>query len=58
MVINISTLTIEDTVDVIASVLQKPRFQLTPESKKLIADMAISAKKQADVMKSIGSTLG
>ena len=58
MVINISTLTIEDTVEIIAAVLQKPRFQLTPDSKKMIADLAISAKKQADVMKSIGSTLG
>lgn len=57
MVINISTLTIEDTVEVISSILQKPRFQSTPESKKMVTDMALSAKKQAGVMKSIGSTL-
>lgn len=57
MVINISTLTIDDTVDVIAYILQKPTFQSTFESRKLVADMAMSAKQQADIMKAMGTTL-
>jgi cytidylate kinase len=57
MVINISTLTIDDTVDVIAYILQKPTFQSTFESRKLVADMAMAAKQQADIMKAMGTTL-
>ena len=57
MVINISTLTLEDAVDIIYGVLQKPTFESTSESRKLVADMAFAAKKQADLIKSMGSTL-
>ncbi len=57
MVINISTLTLEDAVDIIYGVLQKPTFQSTFESRKLVADMAFAAKKQADTIKAMGSTL-
>ena len=57
MVINISTLTLEDAVDIIYGVLQKPTFESTSESRKLVADMAYAAKKQAALIKSMGSTL-
>jgi cytidylate kinase len=54
MVINISSLTLEDAVDIIYGVLQKPTFQSTPESRKMVADMALVAKKRADIIKSRG----
>lgn len=57
MVINISTLTLEDAVDIIYGVLQKPTFRTTPESQKLVDDLAHSAKNQTDLLKSLGSTL-
>lgn len=57
MVINISTLTLEDAVDIIYGVIQKSSFQSTPESRKLVADRALSAKKQADLLKALSSTL-
>lgn len=57
MVINISSITIDDAVDIIYCVLQKPKFKSTFESRKLVAEMAALAKKKADTMKSIGSTL-
>jgi len=57
MVLNISTLTLDDAVDVIYWILQKPTFQSTLESRTLVADKAIQAKKQADLIKSMSSTL-
>lgn len=57
MVLNISTLTLDDAVDVIYSILQKPTFQSTLESRTLVADKALQAKKQADLIKSMSSTL-
>ncbi len=56
MVINISTLTLEDAVDIIYGVLQKPTFQSTLESRKLVSDRALAAKKQATIHKSKGLT--
>jgi len=57
LVINISTLNIEDAVDIIYSILQKPTFQSTLKSRKLVADKAATAKNQADTIKSMNSTL-
>lgn len=57
VVINICTLSLEDAVDIIYGVLQKPTFQTTPESQKLIDNLAISAKTQSELMQSLGSTL-
>lgn len=56
IVINISTLTLEDAVDIIYGVLQKPTFQSTFESRKLVSDLAVAAKKQATITKSRGLT--
>jgi cytidylate kinase len=57
MVINISTLTLEDAVDIIYGVLQKPTFQTTAASQKMVDDLALSAKQQIELLKSLGSTL-
>ncbi|RPH42993.1 MAG: cytidylate kinase-like family protein [Desulfobulbaceae bacterium] len=57
MVINISTLTLDDAVDIISGVLQKPTFQTTPQSQKQIDDLARSAKHQIEMLKSLGSTI-
>ena len=57
MVINISTLTLEDAVDIIYGVLQKPTYQTTAASQKMIDDLALSAKQQIELLKSLGSTL-
>jgi len=54
MVINISTLTLDDAVDIIYGVLQKSTFQSTLESRKLVADKALAAKQQALTIKSKG----
>lgn len=57
MVINISTLTLEDAVDMIYGILQKPTFRTTPESQRLVDDLASAAKQQIELLKSLGSTL-
>ncbi len=57
MVINFSTLTLEDAVDIIYGVLQKPTFQTTAASQKLIDDLALSGKQQIELLKSWGSAL-
>ena len=57
MVINICTLSLDDAVDLIYGVLQKPTFRTTPESQKLVDDLALSAKEQIELIKSLGSTV-
>jgi cytidylate kinase len=57
MVINICTLSLDDAVDIIYGVLQKPTFQTTPKSQKMIDDLAISAKKRIERIESLGSTV-
>jgi cytidylate kinase len=57
MVINISLMTVEDAVDIIYALLQKPTFKTNRESQKQVEDMAISARQQIDKLKSLGSTL-
>ena len=57
MVINICTLSLDDAVDIIYGALQKPTFRTTPESQKLVDDLALSAKEQIELIKSLGSTV-
>ncbi len=57
MVINISTLTLEDAVDIIYGVLQKGTFTTTAKSQGMVDDLARSAKNQIQTLKSLGSTL-
>jgi cytidylate kinase len=49
LVINICTLSLEDAVDLIYGVLQKPTFQTTPESQALVERMATLAQKESAV---------
>lgn len=57
MVINICTLSLDDAVDIIYGVLQKPTFRTTPESQQLINHLASSAKEQVEKIKSLGTSL-
>lgn len=57
MVINICTLTLDDAVDLIYGVLQKPTFKTTPASQKQVDDLALAAKNQIELIKSLGSTV-
>jgi cytidylate kinase len=51
MVLHIKTLTVDDAVEILFETVQKPLFQITPESGKIIADLALAAKIQANLMK-------
>ena len=57
MVINICTLSLDDAVDIIYGVLQKPTYRTTPESQKLVDNLALAAKEQIELIKSLGSTV-
>jgi cytidylate kinase len=57
MVINICTLSLDDAVDIIYGLLQKPTFRTTPESQKMVDNLALSAKEQIELIKSLGSTV-
>ncbi len=57
MVINICTLSLDDAVDLIYGLLQKPTFRTTPQSQKLINGLASAAKEQIELIKSLGSTV-
>jgi hypothetical protein len=43
MVLHIKTLTVDDAVDLISHAAQLPHFQATPESQRLIDDLALAA---------------
>ena len=43
MVLHIKTLTVEDAVDLISDAAQLPHFQATPESQRLMDDLALAA---------------
>jgi cytidylate kinase len=47
MVLYIKSLTVDDAVDLISKAAQLPRFQATPESQRLLDDMAEAAAAQA-----------
>ncbi|MFZ1983309.1 MAG: cytidylate kinase family protein [Desulfatitalea sp.] len=49
MVLHIRTLTVDDAVDILFSIAQKPAFQATAESRQQVEDLALSAKVKADL---------
>lgn len=51
MVLHIKTLTVEDAVEILFETVQKPIFQTTLESQKIIDDLALSAKVKASFVK-------
>lgn len=51
MVLHIKKLTVEDAVEILFATVQKPIFQTTPESHKIISNLALSAKVQTSLMK-------
>lgn len=57
MVINICTLSLDDAVDLIYGVLQKPTFRTTAESQRMIDGLAHAAKEQIELIKSLGTTV-
>lgn len=57
MVINISMMTVDDAVDIVHALLQKPTFRTTPQSQAQVEELARSAKQQIEKLQSLGSTL-
>ena len=51
MVLHIKTLTVDDAVEILFETAQKPFFQITPESRKAITDLALAAKIEANLVK-------
>lgn len=51
MVLHVRRLTVEDVVDIIFETVQKPIFQTTSKSQKIIRELALSAKVQTSLMK-------
>jgi len=47
IVLHIHQLTVDDAVDLLCQIVQKPAFQTTPESRKQVEDLALSAKIKA-----------
>jgi cytidylate kinase len=50
MVLNISTMTVDDAVDILYETVRKTAFQSTPESLKKLEDMALAAKVKTALM--------
>jgi len=46
IVLNISTMTVDDAVDILCEAVGKTAFQTTPESRKKLEDLALAAKVQ------------
>jgi cytidylate kinase len=44
IVLHIGKLTVDDAVDILFDTAQKPNYQSTPESRKMVEDLALSAK--------------
>jgi cytidylate kinase len=44
VVLHIGTLTVNDAVDILCAIVNKPGFQKTPASEKILKDLALSAK--------------
>ncbi|KGO35473.1 histidine kinase [Desulfobulbus sp. Tol-SR] len=57
MVINISMMTVDDAVDIIYALLQKPTFKTSPQSQQQVDELARAAKEQIEKLRSLGSTL-
>ena len=47
IVLNIHKVTVDDAVDILCEMIQKPAFQTTPQSRKLVEDLALSALVKA-----------
>ncbi len=47
MVLNIHALTVDDAVEILSGVAQKPAFQATPASRQQVEDLALAAKIKA-----------
>ena len=50
MVLHIRRLTVEDAVDILFETMQKPAFQTTPTSQKILCDLALSANVLAKLI--------
>jgi cytidylate kinase len=55
MVIHIKILTVDDAVDLISHAAKLPHFQATPESQKLLDDLALAAGVEAALVEEIPS---
>jgi cytidylate kinase len=51
MVLHVRRLTVEDAVEIIFATVQKPIFQTTSKSQKIIRELALSAKVQTSLIK-------
>jgi cytidylate kinase len=51
IVLHIGKLTVDDAVDILFDTVQKPIFQSTAESRKIVEDVALSAKVKAHLVK-------
>ena len=51
MVLNIQNLRVEDAVDILAETAGKPVFQTTPESRRILENLALAARVQATLVK-------
>jgi cytidylate kinase len=51
VVLHIGKLTVDDAVDILFDTAQKPNFQSTAESRKLVEDLALAAKVKAHLVK-------
>jgi cytidylate kinase len=50
MVLHVNRLTVEDAVDILSATVQKPAFQTTPVSQKILCNLALSAKVLANLI--------
>ncbi len=55
MVLHIKTLTVDDAVDIIGHAAKLPHFQATPESQRLIDDLALAAGVEAALVEEFPS---
>jgi cytidylate kinase len=51
IVLHIGKLTVDDAVDILFNTVQKPRYQATAESLKMVEDLALSAKIKVALIK-------
>lgn len=47
VVLNIKTITVDDAIDILVDLVKKPNFQTTPESMKIINDLALASSVEA-----------
>ncbi|MFZ0132893.1 MAG: cytidylate kinase family protein, partial [Desulfobacterales bacterium] len=49
IVLHIGKLTVDDALEILSDTVRKPNFQTTPESRKLVDDLALAATVKADL---------